>query len=59
MPLILLPVAILILAAYGVYAVISATYNPWHLVALAAALGGVVLAVRLGSAAIDRWRTRK
>ena len=59
----LLPVALLILAVYGVYAIISATFNPWHLLLFATAPTAVLLALvlvfRLASAAIERWKNRK
>jgi hypothetical protein len=46
-PLVLLPIAILILAAYGTYAIISATLSPWHALGAAAAVAGLLLAFHL------------
>jgi hypothetical protein len=45
--ILLLPLALLILAAYGVWAIITATFNPWHWLVMAGAFGAVVLVFHL------------
>ncbi len=61
--ILLLPIALLILAAYGVYAIISAAFNPWHALYVVAAVGAVFgllhVAVKWACAAADKWKNAK
>ena len=63
MPILLLPFALLLLAAYGVYAIITSTLNPMRLVQFVgiplAVVYAIVLVYQLASAAIERWRERR
>lgn len=47
MPIILLPLAVLLLAGYGVYAIITATLNPKAFLVVGAEIGAAVLVFHL------------
>lgn len=47
-PFFLLIPALVLLAAYGAWCVVTGAFSPWHWLVIGAEFGGLVLLVRLG-----------